>query len=65
MSKLAALNWAYSDEIFAKRHKTYKASRNWKMAVRHGNRIAGNKIPAVAKRLTKLQLDKMHKNILK
>lgn len=65
MAKLAALNWAYSDEIFAKRRKTFTASRNWKMAERHGKKIAGNKIPAVAKRLTKLQLDKMHKNILK
>lgn len=64
MSKLATLNWAYGDEIFSQRHKTWLSSRDWLMAERHRKKIATAIIPPVAKRLSKLQLDKMHKNIL-
>jgi len=64
MSKLATLNWAYSDEILSKHHKTYRASRGSPMAERHRKKLATAIIPPVAKRLIKLQMDKMHKNIL-
>lgn len=61
MSTLANLNWAYNDEIIAKRRATWKAGRNWKMSERHGVRLRNSIMPTVARRLTKLELGKIRK----